>query len=87
MVESSICLANRFRMYMYEFLYIFSWICSRAFMFLVSVCLFEHIRVFVCVCVFVILVFIVISFYVQNIDLDRLVRLYVLYDLMCVMYS
>ena len=60
-------------------------------MFLVSVCLFEHIPVFVCVCVcvcvFVILVLIVLSFYVQNIDLDRLVRLYVLYDLMCVMYS
>ena len=58
-------------------------------MFLVSVCLFEHVPVFVCVCVcvFVILVLIVLSFYVQNIDLDRLVRLCVLYDLMCVMYS
>ena len=57
-------------------------------MFLVSVCLFEHVPVFVCVCVCVcvILVFIVLSFYVQNIDLDRLVRLYVLYDLMCLMY-
>ena len=54
-------------------------------MFLVSVCLLEHIPVFVCV--FVVLVLIVLSFYVQNIDLDRLVRLYVLYDLMCVMYG
>ena len=48
-----------------------------------------YILVFVCVyvCVFVILVFIVLSFCVQNIDMDRLVRLYVLCDLMCVMYS
>ena len=41
----------------------------------------------VCVCVFVILMFIVLSFHVQNVDLDRLVRLCVLYDLMCVVYS
>ena len=39
-VESSISLANRFRMYMSEFLYVFSWICSLAFM-------------FACVCVYV----------------------------------
>ena len=42
-------------------------------------CLFEHVPVCVCVCVFVILLFIVLSFYVQNVDLDRLVRLCVLY--------
>ena len=58
---------------------------------LCSLCLGVYLSIFLClcvrVCVFVILVFIVLSFYVQNIDLDRVVRLYVLYDLMCVMYS
>ena len=49
-------------------------------------CLFEHVPV--CVCVFVCDIIVYCSsFHVQNVDLDRLVRLCVLYDLMCVMYS
>ena len=51
------------------------------------VCVYLSMFLCVCVCVFVILLFFVLSFHVQNVDLDRLVRLCVLYDLMCVVYS